>query len=227
MKQLVMDNYDSNKFIYEVIQNLPPFIILNEELKNLFEIQYEHKCDSFKINCLIPMYEYFENFCWEELKKHISPDFQLELEEKDKQYILDYFEKNEKDEKKIITKKNLTTALRRLISRFLISSRQEAEINPDLELRSNIGREEFWNKDISNNENFLKEIFDICKKEIKIRHSYKLYEILDGDKILNKELGLEVVEVNPNRQNGIVNPNNGNVLGQEEEEEDEEEREIY
>ena len=75
MKQLIMDNYDSNKFIYEVIQNLPPFIILNEELKNLFEIQYEHKCDTFKINCLIPMYEYFENFCWEELKKHISPIF--------------------------------------------------------------------------------------------------------------------------------------------------------
>ena len=154
------------------------------------------------------------------------PNFQLELEEKDKQYILDYFEKNEKDEKKIITKKNLTTALRRLISRFLISSRQEAEINPDLELRSNIGREEFWNKDISNNENFLKEIFDICKKEIKIAHSYRLYEILDGDKILNKELGLEVIEINRNGQNGIINPNNGNVLVQEEEEEEEEEREI-
>ena len=61
------------------------------------------------------MYEYFESLCWKEMKKHITPDFKLELEEKDKQYILDYFEQNKNDPKKIINIKNFTTALRRLI----------------------------------------------------------------------------------------------------------------
>ena len=134
MNQLIIDNYDPNKYIYEIIKDLPPFMIINNELKNLLETHYQYgqKSDSFKIGSLISIYEYFENYCWEEMKKHISPDLKIELEENDKQTILDYFKQNEKDEKKAINKKNFTTALRRLISRFLISSRQETEISPDL-----------------------------------------------------------------------------------------------
>ena len=123
------------------------------------------------------MYEYFESLCWKEMKKHITPDFKLELEEKDKQYILDYFEQNKNDPKKIINIKNFTTALRRLISRFLISSRQEAEIKPELKLSSYIGRDELWSN-VKDYDILLKEIFDICKEGIKVGHSYRLYEIL-------------------------------------------------
>ena len=102
MNQLINDNYDPNKFLYDIIRDLPPFIILNEELKNLLENQNVLKCETFKLNTLISMYEYLENYCWAENKKHISPDIKLDLEENQKENIINYFEKNKNNEKKII-----------------------------------------------------------------------------------------------------------------------------
>ena len=71
----------------------------------------------------------------------------------------------------------------------MISSRQEAEIKPELKLSSYIGRDELWSN-VKDYDILLKEIFDICKEGIKVGNSYRLYEILGGDKILNMELGL-------------------------------------
>ena len=197
MKQLIADNHDPNKFVYDIIRDLPPFIFLNEELKTFLENQSSFKSKTFKINTLISMFEYCEAYCWEENKKQISPDFKLDLEEKNKEAIIDYFEKNKDNEKKIINKKNFTTALRRLMSRFLISSRQDVEIKSELNLNLYIGRAEFWSKDVSNHASFENEIFDICKIDIKMSNCYRIYEILGGDKILYIELGINVEEDRP------------------------------
>ena len=80
------------------------------------------------------------------------------------------------------------------MSRFLISSRQETEIKPELNLSLYIGRAEFWSKDVSNHDSFENEIFDICKIDIKICNSYRVYEILGGDKILCMDLGLNIID---------------------------------
>ena len=194
MKQLIADNHDPSLFIYDIIKDLPNFIFLNEELKTFLENQYSLKCETFRINTLISMFEYCESYCWEENKKQISPDFKIDLEEKEKEAIIEYFEKNKNNEKKIINKNNFTTALRRLMSRFLISSRQETEIKPELNLSLYIGRAEFWSKDVSNHNSFENEIFDICKIDIKICNSYRVYEILGGDKILCMDLGLNIID---------------------------------
>ena len=107
MNQLIIDNYDQNKLLGDVIRNLPNFIIINDDLKNLLQNNYGANNDIFKINTLVSMYEYFENYCWEENKKHIPPYFKMDLNEQDKQHVLDYFAKNETNEKKIIKKKIL------------------------------------------------------------------------------------------------------------------------
>ena len=190
MNQIISDNYEPNKILSDIIENLPTFII-NENLKILLRNQYGGKNEKFGINTLLSMYEYLENYCWKEKKLHISPDFKLVMEEQDKQYIIDYFENNKSNKNVIINKSNFTTALRRLISRYLISSRQEIEIKPEIKLRLYIGKNEFWTKDISSKDTFEKEIFDICKDGITVGNSFELYEILQGDKILNLELGIE------------------------------------
>ena len=94
MKQLIADNHDPNLFVYDIIKDLPNFIFLNEELKTFLENQYSLKCETFRINTLISMFEYCESYCWEENKKQISPDFKIDLEEKEKEAIIEYFEKN-------------------------------------------------------------------------------------------------------------------------------------
>ena len=209
MKQVIIDNYAPNKLIYEIINNLPPFTILNDEFKTLLRNEYENNRKTFALDTLITIYEYFESLFWEETKKHIPEDFKLGLNSKEKEEILNYFERN-KDNEKIIDKKNLTTALRRLISRFLVSSRQEVEIKSDLKLSLYIKREELWNNDYFENEEFNKEIMDIFKDNIKIGNSFCLYNILDGDKFLKMELGLDIKkeENNINEENNEeINPN--------------------
>ena len=196
MNQIIIDNYVPNKLIYEIIINLPPFIIINEKMRELLRKEYESRHKIFPLNTLITIYEYFESLFWEEIKKQIPQDYQIELNTIDKEKIIEYFEKN-KNENKIVNKKNFTTALRRLISRFLISSRQETEIKPDLELNIYIRREELWNEKILETELFMREILDICKDNIKIRNCYCLYNILDGDQFLKEELGLD----NPEKDN--------------------------
>ena len=204
MNQIIIDNYTPNKLIYEIIINLPQFIIINGELKNLLRKEYQFKNKIFALNTLITIYEYFESLFWEEIKKQIPPDFQIELNKIDKDKIVEYFEKN-KNENKIINKNNFTTALRRLISRFLISSRQESEIKPDIELNLYIRREELWNKKILENELFMKEILDICNSNIKIGNSYCLYNALEGDEYLAVELGLDNPKKGDEDNNGDKN----------------------
>ena len=201
MNQIILDIYEQDTLIYDIIKNFPPFIILNEELKNLLRKEYEQKSKSFTINTLIPMFEYFEKLCWKETKNHIAPDFKLELSGNDREYILDYFEQNKNNVNKVINRYNFTTALRQLISRYLISSRQESEFKSDVKLSSYIGREELWSKKEIKNDLFIGEIFDICKETIKIGNSYNLYEILEGDKILKLELTDIFEEENKNNNN--------------------------
>ena len=211
MKQVIIDNYAPNKLIYEIIKNFPPFTNLNYDFITLLRNEYENNRKTFALDTLITIYEYFESLFWEETKKYIPEDFKLGLNSKEKEEILNYFERN-KDNEKIIDKKNLTTALRRLISRFLVSSRQEVEIKSDLKLSLYIKREELWNNDYLENEEFNKEIMDILKDNIKIGKSFCLYNILDGDKFLKMELGLYIKKERNNineENNEELNPNDG------------------
>ena len=51
-----------------------------------------------------------------------------------------------------------------------------------------LGREDLWPKQFIGNDDFSGEIFMICKDDIIIGNCFDLYNILDGDGILNREL---------------------------------------
>ena len=109
-----------------------------------------------------------------------------------------------------------------------------------------INREDLWSKNILNSDKFEVEINEIFKKEIMIGQAFKLYLILDGDKILHEKLyknkrkdliGDKIIQKNnnlnkiniPDNMNQINNnkifedKNEGNIfyLDSDEEEEDE------
>ena len=105
----------------------------------------------FTINSLVPTFEYFEALCWPQISKNILEDYTLILSEESKKHVLDYFKKNE-NQKKIINVQEFTFALRRLISRNLAGSRQEIDIKSDLELGLQIWNNEYWCKEIADND---------------------------------------------------------------------------
>ena len=234
MNQILNENYEQGYIIYKIIESLPSYIILNEELVKLFKEKYDNNEKMFSINCLVSLFEYFEALCWNDIKNKIPQDYQLELSEEIKGYILDYFEKNKNT---LINKKNLTVCLRKLISRYLASSRQEIEIKSDSELKQYIGREDLWSKDILNSDSFDNEIEEIFKLEINIGQSFNLYNLLEGDAILNEELYNKEKEKEKEKNkeelkdNNIINTNsdnkedNDNTKKEKDEENEEEEGE--
>ena len=182
MNEIIKENYGQNHLIYNIIEKLPKYTILNEELVKLIKNKYKNSEDkaSFTVNSLVTFFEYFEDLCWNEIKKNIPQDYQIELDEDLKKYILNYFDIT-KNEQKLITKKNLTSALRKLISRFIAGTRLDVEIKEDGILKLYITREDLWNKNILENKLFEEEIEKICKDEILIKHCWSLYNLLEGD----------------------------------------------
>ena len=189
MNEIVKENYKQDHLIDDIINGLPPYIILNPELVKLFKDAHEMFMDEkvFTINSLVSIFEYFEALCWKEIKNNILPDYQIELSEENKQYITYYFEKNYKEEN-IINKKNLTDALRKLISRSIAGSRQEIEIKPEAQLKLYIGKYELWGQEIVEDESFQKESIILFKDDILICHCWNLYNLLGGDYLLDKEI---------------------------------------
>ena len=139
----------------------------------------------FTINSLVSIFEYFEALCWPEINKNILPDYSLILSDENKNYVLSYF-KNIENQKKIINIENFTFALRRLISRYLVGSKQEINIKSELALNLHIKKNEYWSKEIVDNDEKDKELDEICIEDIKIGNAFNLYNILGGDEILNK-----------------------------------------
>ena len=225
MNEIVKQNYDQEHFIYKIIENLPNYIILNENLKNLFKTKYEYadpKQKIFTINSLVSIFEYFESLCWNEIKNNIPPDYKLVLADEPKKFILDYFEKI-KNEEKVINVKNFTTALRRLISRSLAGSRQEADIKLDSALKLYIFRADLWPLGFIDNDAFEMQIFEICRDDILIGNCYDLYNILEGDNY-NEEMKKKF-DKNKNEENEEPQPvveGNANEEKKDEEKKDEE-----
>ena len=202
MNQILKENYEQNHKIYDIIKTLPNYIILKEELVNLFKNKYDLNENVFTINSLVSIFDYFEALCWKEIQKNILPDYKLELPDKNKDYILEYFESN-KDEKKVINKKNFTFCLRKLMSRFIVGTRQEIDIKSDVDLKLYINREDLWNKEIIESDTFDIEIFEIFKLKILIGHTWDLYNLLQGDNILNEELYKNKEKQEGNIDNGL------------------------
>ena len=136
-----------------------------------------------------------------------------------KDKIIEYFK--QKNEGKLINKNNFTTALRRLISRLFEDSRQEIE--PNSELKLYITRYDLWKKELIENESFEVEIDQICIDDIKIGHSFDLFNILDGDMILNNEINEHI-----NQEKGKIHKYiKCDNIKETDETEEKEEEEIY
>jgi len=185
MNEIIKENYEQDYLLYSVIENLPNYIILNEELIKLFERQCIINDKIFTVNSLIDIFNYFEALCWTEIKSNIPPDYQQDIPQNISNYILKYFKDNKN---KIINIENFTFSLRKLISRSITGSRQDAEIKNDAKLKYYITREDLWNTKILDSEMFDEEINEIFRYEILIGQIMHLYNLLDGDIILNEKL---------------------------------------
>ena len=168
-------------FIIEDLVIVPKSSLSNQKIKDFFK-------NKFSINTILSIYEYFELLCWDQIKNSVAELYNLDLEEETKKYIIEYFDNN-KNKKKLINKQNFTEALRKLMSRYLIGTKQDSDFNEKNSLSLYINKYEFWEKEITENEAFETELKEICPENILISNCKKLFNILEGDIYVNKAMG--------------------------------------
>ena len=209
MNEIIKENYDQNYLLYDIIKKLPKYIILNDDITKLMENNYNNK-SCFTINSLVSFFEYFEDLCWNQIKKHIPSNYKLEINDNAKQYISNYF--NNTSHSKKLNKKHFTTALRKLISRSIAGSHQDIDMKSDLKLKMYIKREDLWNRVLLKTKLFNQEIDKIFKEEILVGHCWKLYNLLEGENNTLEEIQQgQRNQTNNNMNNNENAQNNGNA----------------
>ena len=132
------------------------------------------------------IFNIFEIICWEKIKYNLSESYFLEINENTKNYINNYFNMID-NERKLISKTKLATAIRRFISRYLSGRRGDNEIDEKNKLILYLSKEELWDEyGLVHNEEFENEINEIFSEEgnnstILVGQAIKLYDILGGD----------------------------------------------
>ena len=173
--------------INDVILNAPDYLNICDDCKQFFEKFYK-----FSIEKLFDIFSFIELFCFDLICKNLKDEFKLELEKPLTNEINNYFDDGVE---KLIEKKELASACRKLISRYLISKRSDNDINPDNLLSLYLVKRDLWNWEIvKNNEIFEMELNNIKKFNIKISQIYNLCSLLDPDNYFLKYMKLKIEE---------------------------------
>ena len=152
---------------------------------------------------------YMEHICYDHLKEKIDKKFTSKLEENNKKEINEYFESKHKD--KIITKKEISSAVRRFITRYLLNDSMKENIDPNLNLHICLERKYLWNNKIfsANNINFndlIKEYLGKFSFKLQARHSLEFYNIIgdEENKIISEDRDkIDGEDKKPETKNGL------------------------
>ena len=156
-------------------------------LKNFFtNLKDKNDINSFTINCLNNIIDFLELLFWDKLNQNLDKTFCEEIDDKIKNQINIYFDKNNNEAKNNL-KFDLCSIIRRFICRYLIIKIDE-NINPTKNLNTFLTNIGLWSFKLENNKNMEEEINKIFSGiNIEIRHAFKLYQYLGGEEsILGK-----------------------------------------
>ena len=176
------ENYLNEYSLFNIYKNIPA-VIHFVEIKRFIDMINEigkNKACFFTVNSLIDFYNLFENVCWEEIKEKVSEEYKNKFDDEEKKNIKKYFD--ELDNKCIVNKMNLSTSIRRFISRYLLGKTEDCEFNKNTLLMHQLKKSELWDNSILEKPSFEKEMDKINNLfNIKLGYSFDLYELLGGD----------------------------------------------
>ena len=179
---ILENNYNGDIFISTVINENNKNG--NLDILNEFFNKEDNIAKNFKVNSMMSIFDFFEFICWDKIKENLSNTYLKDINNDIKNKINDFF-KNKNN--KIITKMNLSKAIRRFVSRYLSGKRGENEINENNNFIYYLCKEELWDqKDIVDNPEFdrdLSLLFDTDKSPtmISVGQAAKVYEYLGGE----------------------------------------------
>ena len=172
---LQKENYLTTTPINDVINSLPEYITINNECKSIFITN-----QSFLIEILLGIYEYFEYLCFEKIKENVNDEYKKTISDFEKDKINGYFNVNKE---KIITKVMLSSATRKFVSRYLSGLRSDEPFKKNENIMYMLmSKEDLWDKDIFNNDKFNTEMEEMIDMNIKVEQAVELWNVLGDDR---------------------------------------------
>ena len=149
-----------------------------------------------------------EHICYDRLKDKINPKFKTTFDKGQKEEIEKYFKTKHKDT--VINQKEIASAVRRFIIRYLLNDDKKENIDYNLSLYACLERKYLWNNKIFNStgNNFndlIKQYLGSFSFALEVRHSFEFYNLI-GKEEMNfiKEEKDKFTGKETKRENNIV-----------------------
>ena len=171
---LTQERKDEKEELKKVIDDLPEYVNISKECMEFIQTQ------QLKVNEIIEAYSYIELLCFTPIVANLRGHYKNKIDDN----IIEDINKLFEDKiLQIINKVNLASACRKLISRYLVSIRDDTDYNENNKLVLYINREEMWEKNIwdNNKEKIEQDLAILGNKEITLGQCYALYNALGGD----------------------------------------------
>jgi hypothetical protein len=213
---LTQVRYKEPDEINTIIEDLPEYVTLSPECIDFFKNQ------KLKVEDITEVYSYIELLCFQPIIANLRDYYKKPIEKEKADDILKLFE----DKKfKVITKVHLASACRKLISRYLVSTRDDTDYSENNKLVLYLDRDEMWtelwkekeklNEEEKNQEEekFKEDLEILRKQKLILGQSYELYNLLGGDKSKAIEGIKTEIEKEKEKKNDNKNKNKrGNII---------------
>jgi hypothetical protein len=199
------------KIIDFINQAQKKYINFSNEFINYFKEEGKE----IVIEKLLSSFLYMEHICYDHLIDKIDIKFKSPFDKGQKEEIKEYFTSKFKDT--IITQKEIASAVRRFIIRYLLNDDKKEKIDSNLSLYACLERKYLWNNKIFssmiNNINFnelIKKYLGNFSFALEVRHSLEFYNLIgeeeknfikeEKDKFAGKETKTEdTIKVEPKK----------------------------
>lgn len=168
---------DIKEKIVDIITKAPRYLKLTNDCINFFKNEGKNFC----LNKIMNLFFYFEHLCFEDLAETLQPEYKALISEDIKNKIIEKLIKKKK-QNDIIPNKNLGSATRRLISRYLAGKVAVTDVEENRDLAFELSRPELWEEKIGNLEDLMDLINDkILEFKLTVGQAYEFYNIIGED----------------------------------------------
>ena len=193
---ILLVNYLNNNFSEKKDTKIIDFIDKAKKkyinFSNQFINYFKEDGKDIIIEKLLNSFLYMEHICYDHLKDNIDIKFKSTLDKGQKEEIKNFFDLKHNDE--IITKKEISSAVRRFIIRYLLNDNKKENIDPNSKLYMCLERKYLWSNriftKIKNNFNdLIKQYLGGFSFSLEVRHSLEFYNIIGDEekKFLTQE----------------------------------------
>ena len=161
--------------IAKILKEKPRYLKISKDCVDFFKKEGK----LFKVNQLMNIFFYIEHLCFNDLCNNLQPDFKISIDQTTAEKIKKKLINEVNKEKEIYSIKDLAAAIRRFISRYLVGTRQDVEIDEKRLLYFELTRLDLWEEKFGQLDN-LEELIQnqLAEFNLNVGQAYSLYDII-------------------------------------------------